>query len=135
MSVSSIHFCFKGLIKNLILLNRMIFFKALLPNKTTNLSVTNVKSRSVEIRWKGPQNEGDGGLERFLIKLTKDNSLIWSKTTGIQDTYTLYNLSPGTTYEISVAAGNKHGFGDKTIISFTTLEEGKTLTDMQLCRI
>ena len=109
-----------------------MFFKALLPDKPTNLQVTNVKSRSAKITWQSPQNTGDGILERFLIKLTKDNSLIWNKTTGIQDTYTLDNLSPGTTHKISVAAGNQHGFGEETIESLTTLEEGKNLTHIKL---
>ena len=101
-----------------------MFFKALLPDKPTNLQVINIKSRSAEITWTASQNTGDGRLERFLIKLTKENSLIWNKTIGIENTYTLDNLTPYTTYKISVAAGNKHVFGEETIESFTTLEEG-----------
>ena len=102
-----------------------MFFKDLLPDKPTNLQVTNLKSRSAKITWTAPQNTGDGSLERFFIKLTKDNSLIWSKTTEIQNTYTLDNLTPYTTYKISVAAENKHDFGEEIIKLFTTLEEGK----------
>ena len=108
-----------------------MFFKGLLPDKPTNLTFTNIKSRSAEITWQAPLNTEDGSLERFLIKLTKQNSLIWSKTTGIQNTYTLDNLTPYTTYKMSVAAGNKHGFGEEIIKSFTTLEEGNLTEEIR----
>ena len=104
-----------------------MFFKALLPDKPTNLTVTNIQSTSVEITWKAPQNTGDGSLERFWIKLTKKNSLISNSTTGKDSTYKLNNLTPYTIYKISVATGNKHGFGEETFKSFTTLEEGKMI--------
>ena len=103
----------------------------MLPDKPSNLQITNVKSRSAEITWTAPQNTGDGSLERFLIRLTKDNSLIWSKTTGIENTDKLDNLTPYTTYKISVSAGNKHGVGEETIESFTTLEEGNLTEEIR----
>ena len=109
-----------------------MLFKALLPDKPPNLQVTNVKSRSAEITWQAPEDTGVGRLERFLIKLTKDNSLIWNKTTEIEYTYTLNNLTPYTTYKISVAAENQHGFGEETTESLTTPEDGKNLTHIKL---
>ena len=38
--------------------------------------------------------------------------------------YQLNNLTPYTTYEISVAAGNNYGFGEDSFIAFITSEEG-----------
>ena len=84
-------------------------------------------SRRAEISWIDPQNTGDGGLTGFLIKLKKGNSLIVNITTNKINRYQINNLTPYTTYEISVAAGNKHGFGEETIISFITTEEGQFL--------
>ena len=83
------------------------YFKAKLPDKPTNLQVTHITSRSAEITWQAPQNEGDGGLDRFRIKLKKDNSLTWSNSTGNVTTYKLDKPTPYSTYKISVAAGNK----------------------------
>ena len=103
-------------------------FEALLPDKPPNLTVTNIHSRSAEISSTAPQNTGDGRLGRFWIKLTKDNSLIRNMiTAGNVTTYKVDKLAPYTTYQISVAAGNEHGFSEETIKSFTTIEEGKNI--------
>ena len=99
-------------------------FPALLPDQPTNLTVTNIKSRSAEIAWMDPVNTGDGDLEGFWIKLIKNGSLIQNIIINKVNQHTLSNLIPYTTYEISVAAGNKHGFGEETSTSFSTSEEG-----------
>jgi hypothetical protein len=44
--------------------------------------------------------------------------------------YEINNLTPYTTYEISVAAGNYYGFGEESNTSFLTSEEGELLKDM-----
>ena len=105
-------------------LNINSFSPALPPDQPTNLTVTNIKSRSAEISWIDPVNTGDGDLARFRIKLKNDNSLIQNITTNKVNQYTLSYLIPYTRYEISVAAGNKHGFGEEKIASFSTSEEG-----------
>ena len=69
-------------------------------------------------------NTGDGDLERFWIKLIKHGSLIQNITINKVNQYTLSNLIPYTPYNISVAAENKHGFGEETNTSFSTSEEG-----------
>jgi hypothetical protein len=106
------------------------FFLALLPDKPTNLTVTKITSRSAEISWADPENTGDDKgrlavLSGFFIKLKKGNSPILNITTDKVNERKLTNLTPYTTYEISVAAGNKHGFGEVTITSFMTSEEGQ----------
>ena len=101
------------------------FSLALLPDQPTNLTVTNIKSRSAKISWIDPVNTGNGSLTRFWIKLKKDNSLIRNITSDKVNKYTLNNLNPYTTYEISVAVGNKDGFGVETKTSFLTSEEGE----------
>ena len=104
------------------------FFLALLPDKPTNLTATNITSRSAEISWLDPENTGDDKgrqlavLSGFFIKLKKGNTLIWNITTDKVNERKLTHLTPYTTYEISVAAGNKHGFGEVTITSFMTSE-------------
>ena len=97
---------------------------ALLPDQPTNLTVTNIKSRSAETSWIDPVNIGNGSLTRFWIKLKKDNFL-QNITNYKVNKYTLNNLSPYTTYEISVAVGNIHGFGEETKTSLLTSEEGE----------
>ena len=90
-------------------------------------------SRRAEISWIDPQNTGDGGLTGFLIKLKKGNSLILNIiTTSKINRYQINNLTPYTTYEISVAAGNKHGFSEETTSSFITTEEGQFL---KICNV
>ena len=101
------------------------FTLALIPDQPTNLAVTNIKSRSAEISWIDPVNTGEGDLTRFRIKLKKNNFLIQNITTNKVNQYTLSNLIPCTKHEITVAAGNKHGFGEETITSFLTSEEGE----------
>ena len=45
--------------------------------------------------------------------------------------YEINNLTPYTTYEISVAAGNYyHQFGEESNTSFLTSEEGELLKDV-----
>jgi hypothetical protein len=97
----------------------------LLPDKPTNLTVTNIKSRSAEISWLDPKIRGILGISRFSIKLKKESSLILSITTGKVNEYEVNNLTPDTRYEISVAAGNYYGFGEETFTSFLTSEGGK----------
>ena len=87
--------------------------------------VTNIKSRSAEISWLDPNNTGDGDLTEFWIKLKKENSLTQNITKDKVNQYDLDNLTPYTKYEISVAVGNKHGFGEEIITSFLTSEEGE----------
>ncbi|CAB4010486.1 Down syndrome cell adhesion molecule Dscam2, partial [Paramuricea clavata] len=99
------------------------FFLALLPYKPTNLTVTSIKSRSAEISWLDPENRADKVLSKFWIKMKKENSLILNTATDKVNKYKLDNLTPYTTYEISVAAGNQNGFGKGIITSFLTSEE------------
>ncbi|CAB3995740.1 tyrosine- phosphatase Lar-like isoform X1 [Paramuricea clavata] len=103
------------------------FFLARFPDKPTNLTFTNIKSRSAEISWLDPENTGDGNLTEFWIQLQKENSLILNITTNKVNKYELGNLTPFTTYEISLAAGNQNSLGEKTITSFITSEEGPPL--------
>jgi hypothetical protein len=99
------------------------FFLARFPDKPTNLKVTNIESRIADISWLDPSNTGDGGLTHFRIK--GNSSIPLNIIIKKVNKYKLNNLTPYTTYEISVAAGNKHGFGEETITSFTTSEDGK----------
>ena len=91
--------------------------------------VTNITSRSVVIFWQDPQNKGETnreGLTGFWIQLQRGKSSIQNITTDKVNKYEIVNLTPYTTYEISVTAGNKHGFGNAGNISlFTTSEEGE----------
>ena len=90
------------------------------PGRPRNLKVTTITSRSAEISWLYPQNRL---VFNFWIKLKKENCLILNITTGRVNKYEIRNLASHTTYEISVAAGNYHGFGEETITSFSTASE------------
>ena len=105
------------------------FFLALVPDKPRHLTVTNIKSRSAEISWLDP-NPGNPCIQlnitQFSIQVKKDDDvLIISGNTGKVYEYKLRDLTPYTTYEISVAAGNTHGFGEETNTWFITSEEGE----------
>ncbi|CAB3988022.1 Receptor-type tyrosine- phosphatase F, partial [Paramuricea clavata] len=102
--------------------------KALLPDKPSKLTVTNITSESAGISWVDPANEGNNGLTGFQIKLTKDNAVILNITINKVNKYEIDNLTPNTTYEISVAAGNQNGFGETTITSFRTSEATSVTT-------
>ncbi|XP_028412182.1 uncharacterized protein LOC114535003 isoform X2 [Dendronephthya gigantea] len=102
---------------------------AVLPFKPENLTANNITSRSVDVSWLDPENPNDGGswerrVSRFFIILTKDNSPILNITTNKSvHKYEIDSLIPFTTYEISVSAGNRNGYGRKAIILFSTSEE------------
>ena len=104
----------------------VLFYIGLVPYKPTNLTVTNITSRSAEISWLDPKRRVEyDRFSRFWIKLKKENSEILSITTGKVNGYEINNLTSYTRYEISVAAGNSNGFGEETITSFLTSEEGE----------
>ncbi len=99
---------------------------ATFPDKATNITVTyNVTSRSAKISWLDPKNRGIYGLSNFWIIINKDGCLILNITTKKVNEYEINNLTPYTTYEISIAAGSYLGFGEKSITSFLTSEEGE----------
>ena len=95
----------------------------MLPDKPTNLAVTKIKSRSAGISWLDPTNRGLDSLLGFWIKVKNENSLTLNVTTGNVNEYEINGLGPYTTYEISVAAGNKYGFGEAIITSFSTISK------------
>ena len=105
----------------------------MVPDKPRNLIVAYITSKSAVISWLDPKSADHKKrfrhrLSRFLIKLKKRNVLIRSITTGKVNEYKLINLTSYTTYEISVAAGNRYhhyGFGEESVTSFLTSEEGE----------
>ena len=104
----------------------MLSLLGLVPDKPRNLTVANITSSSAVISWLDPLDERTYSyFSRFLIKLKKENTLILSIPTGRVNEYQLNNLTPYTTYEISVAAGNHYGFGEESVTSFLTSEEGE----------
>jgi hypothetical protein len=105
--------------------NHMLSLLGLVPDKPRNLTVANITSSSAVISWLDPLDERTYSyFSRFLIKLKKENTLILSIPTGRVNEYQLNNLTPYTTYEISVASGNHYGFGEESVASFLTSEEG-----------
>jgi hypothetical protein len=109
----------------------ILFLIARVPGKPTNLIVTNITSESAKISWLYPKYHGINGFSRLWIKLKKENSLILNITSGRVNKYEINNLTPHTTYEISVAAGNYYyGFGEESSTSFLTSEEGELLKDL-----
>ena len=98
----------------------------MLPGKPTNLSVSNMTCRSAKISWLDPEYKGVFNLTQFWIKLKKNNSLLLDITTENVNEYQILNLTPFTTYELSVTAGNSQGFGeDFAVTTFLTSEVGK----------
>ena len=97
----------------------------MVPDKPTNLTVTNITSSSADVCWLDPKDRGRYRISRFWIKVKKENSQVLSITTGKVNAYQINHLTPYTTYKISVAGGNYRGFGEETTTSFRTSEEGE----------
>ncbi|XP_028402627.1 uncharacterized protein LOC114525465 [Dendronephthya gigantea] len=95
----------------------------LYPDQPRNITVSNITTRSVEISWIDPENQGLTNVSRFRIKMKKDDSLILNITTGKIYEYKIDKLTTYTSYEISLAAGNKDGFSEENTIVFSTGEE------------
>ena len=96
-----------------------------LPDKPTNLTITAITSRSATISWQDPKHLGLNSLSNFRIELKKGSNHVMGVTTPKVNEYRINNLTPYTTYEVSVASGNKYGFDAGTISSFSTSEAGK----------
>ena len=109
----------------------------MVPDIPRNLIVANITSKSAVISWLDPKREKytRHGHSRFVIKLKKGNVLIRSITTVKVNEYIIKNLTSYTTYEISVAAGNGYGFGEESVTSFLTSEEGECEIRLLLKRI
>ena len=108
----------------------MLSLLGLVPDKPRNLTVANITSSSAVISWLDPQRQRSyyrrySYSSRFFIKLKKDNTLILNISTGKVNEYEFNKLTPYSTYEISVAAGNHYGFGEDSFIAFITSEEGE----------
>ena len=102
----------------------------MLPDKIKHVAVNNITSTSAKVFWSDPETKflrGQFVLSRFRIKLSNKNNLTsLSITTGKVNEYVLHNLSPYTTYEVSVAAGNEYGFGEEmTSLLFLTPEDSE----------
>ena len=101
----------------------------MLPDKPTNLNVTDITSTSAKIAWLDPIIQGLYGISNFRIRLKKGSSLILNIITAKVNSYKISNLSPETTYEISVAAGSYRNYGEEIVSMFQTSKsnEGKCL--------
>jgi hypothetical protein len=82
-------------------------------------------SRNAEISWQDPNNTGEGNLTGFSIQVMTGDDEILNITTYKINKYSINNLTPHTSYNIVVAAGNKHGFGEEVQTTLTTTEEGR----------
>ena len=97
------------------------------PGKPTNLTVTAISSRSATISWQDAKiRVFYNWVSNFRIQLKRDsNVIVGNITLKVVNEYKIYNLTPYTTYKISVSAGNDHGFGEESVTSFLTSEEGE----------
>ena len=101
-------------------------FLGLIPDKPRKLNVTNITSRTAVISWLDPENQRTYVyFSRFFIKVKRENALIWGIATGKVNEFKLNNLIPNTNYKISVSAGNRYRFGEESVTSFLTSEEGE----------
>jgi hypothetical protein len=96
------------------------------PDKPTNLTVTNITSKSAKVSWIDPKHPGIFNVSRFRIKLEENNTLLLDIITRKVNEYQIDHLNPFTEYRISVSAGNSRGLSNEyTITSFRTSEVGE----------
>ncbi|XP_025765267.1 titin [Oreochromis niloticus] len=92
------------------------------PAVVKDLTVTNVTTTSVSLSWTKP----DGGVDWYIIR--------WNGTQQVSNrtnetSFTIQGLTPGTQYNITVAAVNQSDEGDNSYIStFTKPAVVKNLT-------
>ena len=88
--------------------------------------MTAISSRSATISWQDAKIRVFYWVSNFRIELKRDsNVIVGNITLKVVNEYKIYNLTPYTPYEISVAAGSRHGFGEESVTSFLTSEEGE----------
>ncbi|XP_070563083.1 receptor-type tyrosine-protein phosphatase mu-like [Ptychodera flava] len=99
-----------------------------IPAMPTSVEVLNSQDDQIELTWTAPF-PFRGDITNYGISYTSKESIfedtqMQSQSTVVQgsiDTYTLEDLSPGTTYEIKVNASTVKGFGEpRSLMSGTT---------------
>ena len=102
-----------------------LFFTELFPDPPRNITLRTLTANTADITWIRLEDTGDGPLSHYLVNLFQGDKLISNITTNSEAWY-FSALRPYTKYSVVVKAGNKHGYGQKTELIFTTNSTGKT---------
>ena len=80
-----------------------------------SLTVINITSSTVVLRWLNPINNGVPAFDRFLIELTSTSKIISMSVNAVNNTdpsysntLTVTGLEPNTNYTVSISAVSSH---------------------------
>lgn len=92
------------------------------PSAPLNLKLT-VQSRKLLLTWNKPLNTGASNITEYSMEYSANGGSTWTTINGILPTpvlsYTISNLTNGTTYIVRIRAKNDSGFSSYTTSSAT----------------
>ncbi|MCY4224991.1 MAG: fibronectin type III domain-containing protein [Bacteroidetes bacterium] len=96
-----------------------------MPDAPTGLTATASGSRTIDLSWDEPSDDGGTAITGYWIEVSPDGSSRWTDLvddTGSRATrYSETNLSPNTTRYYRVSAVNSEGSGaSSNVVSATT---------------
>lgn len=79
---------------------------------------------AITLSWEAPSSDGGSAITSYLVSYTNSSTGVTTTIgVGSRTDYTLYNMTPGIAYSVSVAARNAVGNGDYTAtVSVTPLD-------------
>jgi len=90
-----------------------------IPSAPGNLAATAVSNTSIQVAWLPPSDPGNGTINAYLIQYRPIGSTDWTDALPVTPCDTpqptcavIPNLTPGTTYDVRVAAQNQAGLGN-----------------------
>lgn len=102
----------------------MSFLVHTAPSPPTNITPTNITSRSASITWSHPTYP-NGAILQYKVSLTDDQPGNASVFMTVETSYLLDMLTPDTLYFVTLTAMNSLTGERSEEISFTTLEDGE----------
>ena len=106
------------------------FYLALFPSAPRTLTVISTTPTSVIFSWEAPLEKGDGVVNQYHYEIRTQHLLVRNGSVASTNNIALVKkLKPYTKYELSLAARNKHGLGDRSSLSFTTQQAGTVVTN------
>jgi len=99
------------------------------PSPPTQLTVTDVTSRSVTLQWAPPHNMGGANLTGYIIERQAAGASVWEKVVTLDSSVTLYsisNLKEKSSFFFRVSAENPIGAGDAADTDLVSLKTHAT---------
>ncbi|CAB4008616.1 receptor-type tyrosine- phosphatase F-like [Paramuricea clavata] len=103
----------------------------LLPAAPTNFTLRRLTAYTADLTWIKPADTGDGQFTHYQISLLRDGKLDSNITTQT-GSWHFTSLRPYTKYSVVVQAGNDHGYGQETELTFRTNSTAPTAPPLDI---